>query len=110
MKRAYKLGMNRNIDGRCVIVDVERGRTVADWRPRRLGGGLGGQTRVNRAKHLITKQIDAAESLNTSTSSSLRNNRLKNNQDSKIEISILYRNFRDMICNLNSMEHRKDDS
>jgi U1 small nuclear ribonucleoprotein 70kDa len=27
--------------GRCkIIVDVERGRTVKDWLPRRLGGGL----------------------------------------------------------------------
>ena len=27
------------------MVDVERGRTVKSWRPRRLGGGLGG-TRI----------------------------------------------------------------
>lgn len=26
-----------------VVVDVERGRTVKDWLPRRLGGGLGGR-------------------------------------------------------------------
>lgn len=32
----------RKIDGRRVVVDVERGRTVKGWRPRRLGGGLGG--------------------------------------------------------------------
>lgn len=31
------------IRGRKVIVDVERGRTVKGWRPRRLGGGLGGR-------------------------------------------------------------------
>jgi U1 small nuclear ribonucleoprotein len=37
MKRAYKIGMNRKIEGRSIVVDVERGRTVADWRPRRLG-------------------------------------------------------------------------
>ena len=24
-----------------MLVDVERGRTVPNWRPRRLGGGLG---------------------------------------------------------------------
>lgn len=28
-----------------MLVDVERGRTVPNWRPRRLGGGLG-STRV----------------------------------------------------------------
>ena len=41
MKTAYKQGDGRKIDGRRVLVDVERGRTVLKWRPRRLGGGLG---------------------------------------------------------------------
>lgn len=45
MKAAYKQGDGRKIDGRRVLVDVERGRTVPNWRPRRLGGGLG-TTRV----------------------------------------------------------------
>ena len=34
-------GDGKKIDGRRVLVDVERGRTVRNWRPRRLGGGLG---------------------------------------------------------------------
>ena len=38
---AYKQADGRKIDGRRVLVDVERGRTVPNWRPRRLGGGLG---------------------------------------------------------------------
>lgn len=42
---AYKQADGRKIDGRRVLVDVERGRTVPNWRPRRLGGGLG-TTRV----------------------------------------------------------------
>jgi len=29
------------VDNKRVLVDVERGRTVPNWRPRRLGGGLG---------------------------------------------------------------------
>ena len=41
MKTAYKQGDGRKIDNRRVLVDVERGRTVPNWRPRRLGGGLG---------------------------------------------------------------------
>jgi len=45
MKEAYKLADGRKIDGRRVVVDVERGRTVDNWKPRRLGGGLGGQGR-----------------------------------------------------------------
>ncbi|KAF7828840.1 U1 small nuclear ribonucleoprotein 70 kDa [Senna tora] len=42
---AYKQADGRKIEGRRVLVDVERGRTVPNWRPRRLGGGLG-TTRV----------------------------------------------------------------
>ena len=39
---AYKNADGRKIENRRVVVDVERGRTVPNWRPRRLGGGLGG--------------------------------------------------------------------
>merc|ERR1711933_228157 len=56
MKNAYKMGMNRNIEGRRILVDVERGRTVADWRPRRLGGGLGGIGQHSQQK-LVTKTV-----------------------------------------------------
>jgi len=42
MHTAYKHADGKKIDGRRVLVDVERGRTVKGWRPRRLGGGLGG--------------------------------------------------------------------
>eukprot|EP00624_Nannochloropsis_granulata_P004879 evm.model.NODE_34650_length_7355_cov_19.795240.3 len=42
MKNAYKRADGKKIDGRRVLVDVERGRTVKGWVPRRLGGGLGG--------------------------------------------------------------------
>lgn len=34
---AYKGADGRKIAGRRVVVDVERGRTVKNWRPRRLG-------------------------------------------------------------------------
>lgn len=42
MKVAYKQADGVKIDDRRVVVDVERGRTVKGWNPRRLGGGLGG--------------------------------------------------------------------
>lgn len=42
MHSAYKHADGKKIDGRRVLVDVERGRTVKGWQPRRLGGGLGG--------------------------------------------------------------------
>ncbi|CAF9908375.1 hypothetical protein IMSHALPRED_006655 [Imshaugia aleurites] len=43
MKAAYKETDGIRIKDRRVLVDVERGRTVKGWRPRRLGGGLGGR-------------------------------------------------------------------
>lgn len=45
MHAAYKYADGKKIDGRRVLVDVERGRTVKGWLPRRLGGGLGGTRR-----------------------------------------------------------------
>ncbi|KAF9620107.1 hypothetical protein IFM89_010757 [Coptis chinensis] len=45
MKSAYKQGDGRKLNDRRILVDVERGRTVPNWRPRRLGGGLG-STRI----------------------------------------------------------------
>lgn len=41
LKEAYKDADGRKIHGRRICVDVERGRTVKNWKPRRLGGGLG---------------------------------------------------------------------
>jgi len=50
MRTAYKRADGRRVDGRRILVDVERGRTVRNWKPRRLGGGLGGQTRKKPSK------------------------------------------------------------
>ncbi|KAI9318049.1 hypothetical protein BX666DRAFT_1582465 [Dichotomocladium elegans] len=41
MRAAYKDADGIKILGRRITVDVERGRTVKGWKPRRLGGGLG---------------------------------------------------------------------
>lgn len=43
MHEAYKRADGKKINGRRVLVDVERGRTHKGWLPRRLGGGLGGR-------------------------------------------------------------------
>ncbi|XP_045782983.1 U1 small nuclear ribonucleoprotein 70 kDa [Maniola jurtina] len=45
MHSAYKHADGKKIDGKRVLVDVERARTVKGWLPRRLGGGLGGTRR-----------------------------------------------------------------
>jgi U1 small nuclear ribonucleoprotein 70kDa len=41
MKRAYRAADGLLVENRPIVVDVERGHTVPDWLPRRLGGGLG---------------------------------------------------------------------
>lgn len=48
MRAAYKDAEGIKIKGRRAMVDVERGRTVKDWKPKRLGGGLGGLTRKKK--------------------------------------------------------------
>jgi len=45
MHCAYKHADGKKLDGRRVMVDVERARTVRGWLPRRLGGGMGGTRR-----------------------------------------------------------------
>ncbi|KAL1606378.1 hypothetical protein SLS60_003780 [Paraconiothyrium brasiliense] len=49
MKAAYKETDGMRIKDRKVAVDVERGRTVSGWRPRRFGGGLGGRNYTKQA-------------------------------------------------------------
>ncbi len=41
IKYAYQKADGIRIDGKYILVDVERARTVAGWLPRRLGGGKG---------------------------------------------------------------------
>ncbi|KIY04008.1 uncharacterized protein Z520_00700 [Fonsecaea multimorphosa CBS 102226] len=46
---AYKETDGLRIKDRRVVVDVERGRMVPGWRPRRFGGGLGGRGYTKQA-------------------------------------------------------------
>lgn len=50
---AFMDGDGMKIEGKRILVDIERGRTVNTFRPRRLGGGLG-TTRLG-PKHLNQK-------------------------------------------------------
>lgn len=50
---AYKDAEGIKILGRRILVDVERGRTVKDWKPMRLGGGLGGLTRKPKVAPVV---------------------------------------------------------
>eukprot|EP00041_Stephanoeca_diplocostata_P005248 m.58500 g.58500 ORF g.58500 m.58500 type:complete len:301 (+) comp15657_c0_seq1:162-1064(+) len=45
MHAAFKHADGKKVEGKRIVVDVERGRTVKDWLPRRLGGGLGATRR-----------------------------------------------------------------
>lgn len=47
MKKAFYEAEGRRIEGRRILVDVTRARTVKSWKPRRLGGGIG-STRATR--------------------------------------------------------------
>ncbi|KAF4322205.1 hypothetical protein BBO99_00002066 [Phytophthora kernoviae] len=42
-ERAYRQTHRRVIDGVTILVDFERSRAMKGWKPRRLGGGLGGR-------------------------------------------------------------------
>eukprot|EP01083_Nonionella_stella_P191601 709080_1 len=41
LKEAFQHADGHKLKGRRILVDVERGRTVKTWKPRKLGGGLG---------------------------------------------------------------------
>lgn len=53
MKRAFRAADAMRIEGREIVVDVERGHTVPNWLPRRLGGGLGGTRYVDTCTTIL---------------------------------------------------------
>lgn len=62
MADAFKKLDGRKIDGRRVKLDVERGRTVRNWRPMRFGGGLGGrENKKSKAQIAEDEAKQAAE-------------------------------------------------
>ncbi|AMD19985.1 HCL166Cp [Eremothecium sinecaudum] len=66
--KAYReIGVHRGmlVAGRPIIVDIERGRTVKYFKPRRLGGGLGGRGYMKR-ENLHQLSLTAAANLGKS--------------------------------------------
>lgn len=57
MTAAYKRMDGKKIDGRRITVDVERGRTVKNWKPRKFGGGLGGRL-PKKSKAEIKEEVE----------------------------------------------------
>eukprot|EP01053_Blabericola_migrator_P001725 Blabericola_migrator_1__1724@NODE_1463_length_4505_cov_224_617846_g238_i2_p3_GENE_NODE_1463_length_4505_cov_224_617846_g238_i2NODE_1463_length_4505_cov_224_617846_g238_i2_p3_ORF_typecomplete_len253_score36_31RRM_1/PF00076_22/1_3e19U1snRNP70_N/PF12220_8/2e16RRM_5/PF13893_6/1_2e06RRM_7/PF16367_5/1_8e04RRM_7/PF16367_5/3_4e06RL/PF17797_1/3_1e05RRM_occluded/PF16842_5/0_14PHM7_cyt/PF14703_6/0_18RRM_2/PF04059_12/0_26Strep_SA_rep/PF06696_11/0_45Strep_SA_rep/PF06696_11/1_8e03_NODE_1463_length_4505_cov_22 len=41
LRAAYREANERNLDGRRIVVDIEKARIIRGWLPRRLGGGEG---------------------------------------------------------------------
>ncbi|EDO14538.1 hypothetical protein Kpol_259p1 [Vanderwaltozyma polyspora DSM 70294] len=63
-----EIGVHRGIEinGRNCIVDIERGRTVKYFKPRRFGGGLGGRGYTKRERLTkITSQITSISTVET---------------------------------------------
>ena len=54
MKNAYRAADGMMLEKKAIVVDVERGHTVPNWLPRRLGGGLGG-TRLGGKEVNVTR-------------------------------------------------------
>jgi len=71
MREAYKKGDGTRVKGRRALVDVERGRTIEGWKPRRLGGGLG-KTRAAKEKKDKTRARSRSRDHHGSSSSSSR--------------------------------------
>mmetsp|Transcript_11423 Transcript_11423/g.13097 ORF Transcript_11423/g.13097 Transcript_11423/m.13097 type:complete len:313 (+) Transcript_11423:138-1076(+) len=59
MKAALRRTDGIKIKGRRILVDVERARTVKNWYPRRLGGGLGNARRDRNARDSGTSSYRA---------------------------------------------------
>ncbi|CRH00687.1 U1 small nuclear ribonucleoprotein, putative [Plasmodium relictum] len=57
LNQAYNLADGKKIDNRRILVDIERGRTIKNWLPRRLGGGKG-PARGSEEKKKITHNIN----------------------------------------------------
>lgn len=65
-----EIGIHRGLElkGRRIIVDIERGRTVKYFKPRRLGGGLGGRgytksVKTSRIGPSMTRKFDGKPAL-----------------------------------------------
>ena len=58
---AYKHADGKKIDGKRVVVDVERGRTVKSWKPRRLGNGSISATLERMWQYVMAKFRNVTE-------------------------------------------------
>ena len=59
LKTAFRAADSKKLEGRRLVADVERGRTVPGWLPRRLGGGLGGTRLGGKKVNVVVSGRDA---------------------------------------------------
>ena len=59
LKTAFRAADSKKLEGRRLVADVERGRTVPGWLPRRLGGGLGGTRLGGKKVNVVISGRDA---------------------------------------------------
>jgi U1 small nuclear ribonucleoprotein len=55
---AYKDADGMKIDGRRIMVDCERGRTIKGFRPKRLGGGKGESRRNKEIERSLQRSME----------------------------------------------------
>eukprot|EP01091_Cochliopodium_minus_P019432 TRINITY_DN815_c0_g1_i1.p1 TRINITY_DN815_c0_g1~~TRINITY_DN815_c0_g1_i1.p1 ORF type:complete len:343 (-),score=139.36 TRINITY_DN815_c0_g1_i1:126-1154(-) len=70
MKEAYKHADAKKIDGRRIVVDYERGRTIKNWIPRRFGGGKGSSRITSSSSSHSSSHSSGSSVLSYSSSSS----------------------------------------
>ena len=54
--------MNLKLDGRRLLVDFERGRSILNFKPMRLGKGLGGKSRVSISRSSSSSTVHFSSS------------------------------------------------
>ena len=64
MKRAFRGADGMRIEGRPIVVDVERGHTVPNWLPRKFGGGLGGKNMTYGVGRAASNPGNAQQQMN----------------------------------------------
>ena len=78
LRRAFKNADGMKLNNRRILVDVERGRTVPGWKPRKLAGGLG-KTRINKNDKKTANNKNKLKNNNNNNNESNNNNNNNNN-------------------------------
>lgn len=71
-----------------LLIDVERGRTVKGWKPRRLGGGLGGVPKPVAAIGRLSSSLALSIKILTNGELYQRRKRCSTNSDHQVEAEV----------------------